>query len=167
MIRFLLVFGLLFGISEWEPFVTSIREPYCEILAHSLALAFSLTSLDPVYSGSTISVSFGSGLTVIPSCDGLILLTLFIAGVAAMPIQRTLRPYAWAGGYIALLIIINWFRLAMLALTGFYQPDLFKVLHIYVLQGVLIFAVVILFLAWLSQVEPKRTGVEAAETNAT
>ena len=66
-----------------------------------------------------------------------------------------------------MLIIINWFRLVILALTGFYKPDLFKVIHIYVLQGVLVFAVVILFLAWLSQVDPKRTGVEAAETNAT
>ena len=156
MIRFLLAFGALAGLSRWEPFIANIREPYCEILARTLGAAFSMGGLESTVYGSTIHVGFGTGVTIVPSCDGLVLLFLFISGVAAMPIQRTLPPYLWAGGFITLLIIINWLRLAMLALTGFYQPDLFEIMHIYVIQGVLILAVASFFLAWLSLLDPER-----------
>ena len=164
MIRFLLVFLLLASIISLEPVIAHVREPYCELLARSLAFVFSLTGLRPVLMGSTILVGFGQGLTVVPECDGLVLLFLFIAGVAAMPIQRTLRPYVFAGGFLALLVVINWLRLAVLALTGFYQSQLFDVVHVYVIQGLLILAVIILFVAWLSVISPEPTGMEASKT---
>ena len=47
MIRFLLVFGVLAGISGWQPFIAAVREPYCELLARSLAFVLSMTSLHP------------------------------------------------------------------------------------------------------------------------
>ena len=167
MIRFLLVFGLLSAVSHWQPFIENVREPYCELLAHSLYLFFSLTSLDPVLMGASVAVGFGRSLEVVISCDGLILLTLFIAGVAAMPIQRTPRPYVWAGGALALLVVINWLRLLILALIAFYHPDLFEVMHLYVVQGALMFAVLILLFAWFSYVDPGRTVLEAPETLGT
>jgi exosortase/archaeosortase family protein len=168
MIRFLFVFAALAGISRWEPFIANFREPYCELLARTLGFAFSIAGLDPSVSGPTIQVGFGTGLMVVPSCDGLVLLFLFISGVTAMPLQRTLPPYLWGGGFITLLIIINWVRLAMLALTGFFKPDLFEVMHIYVIQVVLILAVALLFLAWLSHLDPEDPPAEGGpETYAT
>jgi exosortase/archaeosortase family protein len=161
MIRFLLVFGLLGLVIGLEPVIEEIREPYCEFLARSVAFSLRLIGLNPALVGSTIVAGFGRGLTVIPQCDGLILLVLFIAGVAATPLQRSLRPYLWAGAFLALLVIINWVRLAILAVTGFYQPDLLEVIHVYVIQGVLILAVVLLYLVWLSQLTPEPAGMEA------
>ena len=73
MIRFLLVFLLLASIISLEPVIAHVREPYCELLARSLAFVFSLTGLRPVLMGSTILVGFGQGLTVVPECDGLAL----------------------------------------------------------------------------------------------
>jgi exosortase/archaeosortase family protein len=155
MIRFLVVFGLLVAIGRWEPVVTDIREMYCEVLARSVAFALSLAGMEPVLTGSTIQAGFGRGLTVVQDCDGLVLLFLFIAGVAAMPIQRRLRPYAWAAGVLLLITFINWLRLVALTLTSFYQPRLFDVIHVYVIQGLLILTVVLLFLAWLSLAIPE------------
>lgn len=51
----------------------------------------------------------------------------------------------------------------VLALTGFYQPDLFEAIHVYVIQGMLILAVILLFLAWLSRISPEPTGTEASK----
>lgn len=107
MIQFLLVFLVLAAINSWEPVIAYVREPYCEILARSVAFVFTLAGLKPVVIGSTILVGFGQGLTVVPECDGLVLLFLFVSGVAAMPLQRTLRPYLWAGGCLALLVVIK------------------------------------------------------------
>jgi exosortase/archaeosortase family protein len=162
VIRFLVVFGMLAGISRWEAFVENVREPYCEILARTLGWGISVIGLDPMVSGSTIQVGFGTGVTIVPSCDGLVLLFLFLSGVAAMPIQRTLPPYLWAASFVTILIMVNWFRLLMLALTGFYKPELFEMMHIYVIQGVLILAVAGLFLAWLSRLDPEPPPAEPA-----
>lgn len=166
MVRFLLVFGLLTAISSWQPFISAFREPYCELLARSLAFVFSLSSLEPYLSGSTISVGFGYALTIVPSCDGLVLLFLFIAGVAAAQIGFAWRPYLMAAGFLSLLVVINWARLLVLALTSFYQPDIFEVMHIYVIQGLLIFAVGILFMIWLSRVDIAQTPLEPEQAEA-
>ncbi len=168
MVRFLLVFGLLTGISSWQPFISGFREPYCALLARTVGFVLSLTplDLDPIVTGSTISVGFGYALRVVPSCDGLVLLFLFIAGVAAARVQPSLRPYLIAGAFLTLLVVINWFRLAILALTSFYQPGVFEVVHIYVIQGVLIFAVGLLFMLWLSRVDVQAAPLEAARADA-
>lgn len=166
MVRFLLVFGLLTGISSWQPFISGFREPYCALLARTIGFVLSLTPLDPIVTGSTISVGFGYALRVVPSCDGLVLLFLFIAGVAAVRVPPSLRPYLMAGAFLTLLVVINWFRLAILALTSFYQPALFEVVHIYVIQGVLILAVGLLFMLWLSRVDIEATPMEAARADA-
>ena len=93
-------------------------------------------------------------------------LSLFIAGVAAARVQPSLRPYLMAGAFLTLLVVINWFRLAILALTSFYQPGVFEVVHIYVIQGVLIFAVGLLFMLWLSRVDIEATPLEVARADA-
>lgn len=165
MIRFFLVFGVLVGFSRWETFVAVVREPYCELLARSLEVVFSMTSLNPLRVGSTISVGFGTGLTIIPSCDGVILLVLFVAGVGAIPIQRTLRPYISAVGCLLLLTIINWLRLVILAMTSFYYPSSFDMMHTHVIQGVLILTVAFLFLTWVLYLDAERSGVRVPRIN--
>ena len=156
MIRFLLAFGILAGFSRWEFFVTMVREPYCELLARSLRFVFSLTPLNPLCYDATVSVGFGDPFTILLSCDGVVLLVLFVAGAIAMPIQRTLKPYVWGAGCLLVLVFANWIRLVLLALTAFYRPQAFEVMHIYVAQGVLILVVAALFIAWLSLVGPGR-----------
>lgn len=167
MIRFLLVFGVLAGISRLDSVIAAVREPYCELLARSLSFTFSLTSLNALRLGSTITVGFGDALTIIPSCDGVILLVLFVAGAAAIPIQPTLRPYAWAFGCLVLLTIVNWFRLVILAMTSFFRPTAFETIHTQVMQGVLIVIVAVLFLVWLSFVDAERSGARVRTTSTT
>ncbi|MCH7598976.1 MAG: hypothetical protein IH973_04395 [Myxococcales bacterium] len=153
MIRFLVTFGVLNWICNWEPFIANVRDPYCKILAQSLAAMYSLTPLTPEFKGNALFVGFGDGFVVVTECDGLVLLVLFVAGVSAIPLQRTLRPYVWAGGFLALLVVINWLRLVLLSLTSFYRPAYFDLMHNYGTQGALILIVVLFFLAWLSLVD--------------
>lgn len=153
MIRFFLVFGVLSALGSWDFLIENLREPYCEILAHSIEAFFSVTSLVVTRRGSTLSLGMGGGISIVPSCDGLILLILFLAGVAAMPIQRKLWPYAWAGACLLFLVFINWIRLVVLMLTNSYWPDVFEAIHLYVAQGALIFATVVVYSAWLSRLD--------------
>lgn len=151
MARFLITFALLSGFTNWAFVVSHFREPYCELLASSLARFFPLFGLDVKLDQATVSTSHGFAFAVIPGCDGLVLLCLFVAGVAAAPRQRALRPYLWAAAVLVLLVVINWLRLVILALTSFFHPDLFESVHLYVIQGILVIAVLLLFMAWIER----------------
>jgi len=155
LIRFGLVLALLFGVTRWETFVEAVREPYCEILAKTVAVVFNWIGFGTRVTGSTLVPTAGSGgITVVPECDGLVLLTLFGAGVLAVPFNRTARPWLLALAGFAFLIVLNWFRLAVLAYTSFYHPAVFDSVHHYFMQGLLMLAVLGLYVAWLRQLEP-------------
>ena len=79
--------------------------------------------------------------------------------------QPARRPYLLAGGCLAALVVVNWFRLVILALTSFYRPEIFEVMDIYVIQGLLIFAVGILFMIWLSRADLGQPRQEASHAH--
>jgi exosortase/archaeosortase family protein len=155
MIRFAVAFILVTLLLRWETLIEVFRKPYCELLASSLSGFFSLLGMDIWRSEATVLSHHGNGFTVIPDCDGLILIGLFLAGVVAAPLQETLSPYLKALAIVVILIIVNWFRLLGLALVGFFQPGLFELMHGYVVQGVLILISIGLFFAWLNVIMPE------------
>ena len=87
LLRFAAATVVLFALARWEVVVERVREPYCELLAASLAGAFRLIGIDVQYSGATVRILGGSGITVIPECDGIVLLSLLISSL--MPSART------------------------------------------------------------------------------
>lgn len=153
LLRFAVAVGALFALTRWEWFVTRVREPYCELLASSIATAFDLVGVEVRHQGSTVFRNGAGGITVIPECDGIVLLSLFLSGVVAFPRVASKRPYLLALGSLGVLVGINWLRLVAMTLVGFYRPDLFDAMHYYVMQGLLILVTLGLYVAWLGSVE--------------
>jgi exosortase/archaeosortase family protein len=155
LIRFGLGLALLFGVSRWERFIEAVREPYCEALAFTLHHVFAWVGIETRLNGSMlIPKGSGGGIRVVTECDGLVLLALFGAGVLAVPFARSARPWLLALAGVVFLIVLNWFRLAGLAITSFYYPVIFDSMHHYFMQGILMLAVLALYVAWLRQLEP-------------
>lgn len=160
LLRFGVGLAALMGASRLGFVVEHVRMPYCRRLAASLAATLNWVGIPTHYEDATISYSFGA-LTVVTECDGIVLLVLFFAGVAAAPMPRTWRHYGLLLLSVAVLLAINWVRLMALALTQLTYADAFDTAHHYVLQGILILVTLLLYVAWLRAIEP-----EAAPGNA-
>ena len=155
LLRFGLSLAVLFGVTRWEAFISAVREPYCEVLAFTINHGFNLLGIGSRVRGATLLPVEGlGGITVVPECDGIVLLALFGSGVLAVPFSRTLRPWLLAAAGFTFLVVLNWFRLAALAYTSFYYPVIFDSMHHYFMQGLLMLAVLGLYVAWLRQLEP-------------
>jgi exosortase/archaeosortase family protein len=132
-----------------------VREPYCELLATTIHHSFGWVGIETRISGSMlIPTDAAGGIKVVPECDGLVLLTLFGAGVLAVPFARTAKPWLLALAGVVFLVVLNWFRLVALAITSFYYPIVFDSMHHYFMQGILMLAVLALYVAWLRVLEP-------------
>jgi len=155
LIRFGLGLGALFALSRWEGFIAGVREPYCVLLATTIHHVFDWFGIETRLKDSMlIPLDGGNGIRIVPECDGLVLLALFGAGVLAVPFARTARPWLLALAGVVFLIVLNWFRLAALAIASFYYPVIFESMHYYFMQGILMLAVLALYVAWLRQFEP-------------
>lgn len=155
LLRFGAGLAAFFSLTRWEAFITGAREPYCEILATTIHHAFNLVGIETRLSGSMLIPFNGEGgIRVVPECDGLVLLALFGAGVLAVPFARTARPWLLALAGVTFLVVLNWFRLVALAITSFYYPVVFDSMHHYFMQGILMLAVLALYVAWLRALEP-------------
>lgn len=156
LLRFGLGLAVLFGVTRWETFVDAVRKPYCELLAGTMGHVFGWIGIETRVTGATLVPIQGvGGITVVPECDGIVLLALFGAGVVAVPFPRVLRPWLMAAAGVIFLVVLNWFRLAALAYTSFYYPAIFDSMHHYFMQGLLMLAVLALYVAWLRQLEPE------------
>lgn len=161
LVRFALSLAGFFALSRWDLFISRVREPYCEALATSVAAIFNTLGIQTHANGSSLLPVQGvGGITIVPECDGIVLLALFGAGVLAVPFARTARPWLLALAGVVLLVVLNWLRLAALAYTSFYHPAIFDSMHHYFMQGLLMIAVLALYVGWLRQLEPPEPRIE-------
>lgn len=158
MWRFLLTIVPLAALLRAEFVIDHLRLPYCEWLARSLNGFFWLVGMSVRRVDASLYSPDGRGLTIIPECDGLILLALFTAGVVAVPRQPSFAPYRRALGALGFLVVLNWLRLLVLAVAAFYFPAAFEWMHGYGVQGVLVLGVAAVFFLWLERLTPEDTG---------
>ena len=154
LLRFGLGLAVLFGLTRWDGFIEGVREPYCEVLATTIHHALAWVGIETRLVGSMLIPHGGTGgIRIVHECDGLVLLTLFGAGVFAVPFARTARPWLLALAGVAFLVVLNWFRLVALTVSSMYFPVIFDLMHYYFMQGMLMLAVLALYVAWLRQLE--------------
>ncbi len=164
LLRFGLGLAVLFGLTRWDGFIEGVREPYCEVLATTIHHALAQVGIATRLTGSMLIPTSGTGgIRIVHECDGLVLLTLFGAGVFAVPFARTARPWLLALAGVAFLIVLNWFRLMALTFFSIYSPVIFDSMHYYFMQGILMLAVLALYVAWLRQLEPVFEPAPAVE----
>lgn len=124
-----------------------IRAPLAAGLAHATAAALSLFGVDASVTGSTLSSAYGA-VEIVAECDGVVLLCFFAAAVLALPKPALGRwlPSALAGA--GALLALNFARVLALTATQFWWRDAFEWVHFYALQGLMIVATTLVWLAW-------------------
>jgi len=124
-----------------------IRAPLGAALARATAAALWLCGVDATVSGSTLASSHGA-VQVVAECDGVVLLCFFGAAVLALPKPplRAWLPSALAGA--AALFGLNFARVLALTATQFWWREAFEWVHFYLLQGLMIVATTLVWLAW-------------------
>jgi len=159
LFRFAVAVGLLLALVESPWFYARVRAPLQHFIAFSSAQFLSAVWKPCTSVNNTFATPFTS-LTIVPSCDGVMVIVLYLAAVACLPGRKPLVYYAKAilGGIA--LFTLNWLRIPSLALVHYLRPSLFEPVHIYVWQGLLIFAMISLWLPFATRFIPPRVSHE-------
>jgi len=158
-LRFAVAIGLLLALVESPWFYARVRAPLQHFLAFSSAQFLSAVWKPCTSANNTLVTPFTS-LEIVPSCDGVMVIVLYLAAVACLPGRKPLDYYAKAilGGIA--LFTLNWLRIPSLALVHYLRPGLFEPVHIYVWQGLLIFTMISLWLPFATRFIPPQVSHE-------
>ncbi|UCG58666.1 MAG: exosortase H [Phycisphaerales bacterium] len=165
MVAFLVIFGVLMGLF----YAFAIFTPYYkrDFLLSYLPFNARVSGAILSFLGHDITVSGASvfspafSLRVVPGCDGIEPIALFVCAVLAFP-ARFVRKIPGIIAGTLLLAALNFVRVVSLFLIGVYWPSAFTVAHLEVWQALfIVFAVVfwILWLLWATQSQTRTQRV--------
>jgi len=102
---------------------------------------------DITISGSSIS-SPSYSVRVVPGCDGIEPIALFLCAVLAFPAPFLRKIPGIIAGTL-LLAILNFVRVVSLFLIGVYFPKALEIMHLDVWQALFILFAVLFWIVWL------------------
>jgi exosortase H (IPTLxxWG-CTERM-specific) len=153
-LRFLLLFGLMFGICYFlfglAPGVRlGIIKPFTAFLANVVAAIISLFGAG-AWAEGTVVRSPSYSINIAFGCDGIEASSLFLACVMAFPTSWRAKLTGIGIG-IPVIQVINLARLVALYYAGVYLPSIVEGLHVYVAQTIVILLSTGLFIFWLER----------------
>ncbi len=86
-------------------------------------------------------------VNIAEGCNGIYALFIFMAGIIAYPSSIRHKLYGLAIG-IPFIMLLNYIRIISLWYAGTYAPNLFKVMHLYIWETIIIALGGILWLFW-------------------
>jgi len=101
-----------------------------------------------IAAGTSITTQNGLSMSVGWGCEGVEGIFMIVAALAAFSMRRKWKVYGALAG-IAMIFILNIFRLIFLWYTFRYKPALFDIMHVYVGQTFIIFFSVLFFVIWI------------------
>jgi exosortase/archaeosortase family protein len=154
-LRFPVLFGFwlaafsLLGQAGW--FRTHLRVPVAEVLAQTAGIALNAAGIQARVNGDLVTAG-GFSAVVHSDCDGIVLLGLFLAAVLAFPTRSRLATLPATLLGVAALVILNWLRVVALIVTGYLDPELFEMTHVYAWQGALMLGTMVVWILWANHV---------------
>jgi exosortase H (IPTLxxWG-CTERM-specific) len=150
LVRFLITYFMLMGIGYLAVTLTPVNESglYSHVIIVITHHILNLFQIQSSYQGTVIDLP-GVSLNVLFGCNGLEAVMIYSIAVIAFPSAWKKKLIGIAGG---LLIIqaINIIRIVGLAYAAVHHASLFKILHVYVAQGIMIAVALGIFLAYLN-----------------
>jgi len=141
------IFFLLMGFAPLQKYF-DINNLYSKSIVFITHVALSLMKTQSSYHGTIINLP-GISLDVMFGCNGLEAVMIYSIAVIAFPAKWKKRLIGIIGGFLVIQII-NLIRIVFLAYSGVHFKALFKVLHIYVAQGIMIAVALGIFLIYLN-----------------
>jgi exosortase/archaeosortase family protein len=152
VLRFVVVFALLEALVYLVLWKERWFAPYAAFNARAVAAL-----LAPFLEGTRAAGGYLShpsfNLQVRPGCDAYQASAVLLAGVVAFP-ARPGRKWIGAGVGLAMLSILNLFRIAILLWTGIHHPAQFETMHLEVLPLVFVASALAMLLGWALWARP-------------
>lgn len=150
VITYIVLMGVFLLIIGLEPIkkILDINGLYTNMIVYLSALAMDPFGIVDGVSGSLIRLK-GLTLDVRFGCNGLEAFLIFTVAILSFPAGVREKIIGVTGGFL-ILQVLNVMRIAGLGLSGIYLKDYFHYIHIYVAQGLMIAAALVLFLIWLN-----------------
>lgn len=151
LLKIYLLFGLsislIFIFLTLPPVLNHLIIPLNEFLAWSSATFLEIFSESQITHINTIISSPIFSVNIAEGCNGIYVISIFIAGIIALPSNWKKKSIGFGIG-IPLLFLLNYFRILTLWYTGAYAPSLFSALHVYVWDVIIIVAGILIWLFW-------------------
>ncbi len=156
VITYIALMGLFLLLIGLEPIkkVLDINGLYTSMIVYFSALAIEPFGVVNGVSGSIIRLK-GLALDVRFGCNGLEAFLIYTVAILSFPAGVRQKLIGVTAGFL-ILQVLNVLRIAGLGLSGIYLKDYFHYIHIYVAQGLMIAAALVLFLVWLNFAAEKR-----------
>ena len=150
VIIYFVLMGLFFFLMGFAPLqkyfdVNDLYSKAIVFVTHNILTLFQVQS---AYHGTVISLQ-GISLQVLFGCNGLEAVMIYAIAILAFPAPWKKKMLGIVGG-VVILQIINIVRIVGLAYAAVNYRSLFKILHIYVAQGVMIAIALGIFFLYLS-----------------
>ena len=153
-IKFILLCGVLYGISGWAP--DTFFEPVNSYTAAMLGFSLQALGIHPTVHGVFVSADSFS-VKVITECSAIFISILFFSFVLAYPTSWKKKAIGLSFG-IPILFAVNILRLVVVFVTGMIHPDFFEYMHLYFGQIIMIVLVFSVCMIWLRTVVMVRSG---------
>lgn len=149
IVRFVVIFTLLIGAfyAVYLPFSqTESYNSFLNLIARITGTILSVFGEDVTVTANLVKSS-RFPMKVVPGCDGMEAMALFVSAVFASPTTLRLRIIFVIPGVLALLLL-DFVRLVSLFYIGTYYPDYMHTMHWDIWPGILIAAVLSGWLVW-------------------
>ena len=159
IVKFLVSYILLMGgfliLIGYEPVkqIIDINGVYTTMIVKLSAWMLAPFGIVEQVDGSIIRLK-GLALDVRFGCNGLEAFLIYTVAILAFPAARLKKLVGVLGGFF-ILQFLNVLRIAGLGLSGIYLKSYFEYIHIYIAQGMMIAAALVLFLIWLNYAAEK------------
>lgn len=162
LVRFVIVFILLIGV--FYAFYIPISQvegynSYLALFAKATGGILSLFGEDISVSGTDVKSSLFA-MQIVPGCDGMEAMALFVSAVLASPVSLRLRIWFILPGILGVLLV-DLVRLVSLFYIGAYWPKALHVMHWDIWPGLLIVIVLSSWLVWARWVWRRQLEQEA------
>ena len=159
IVVFLVIFGVLMGLfyafAIFTPFYKKhFLLSYLPFNARVSGAILSFLGHDITVSGASV-LSPAFSLRVVPGCDGIEPIALFVCAVLAFP-ARFVRKIPGIIAGTLLLAALNFVRVVSLFLIGVYFPRAFAAAHLEVWQALFILFAVVFWIVWLLWATPSQ-----------
>lgn len=147
----LLLFVIIFNN---KIFYENVNVPFTSFIVLSSSFLINLFGGTSFVNGTHLS-NAQFGINVVDGCNGIYATAILLSGIIAYPAKAIHKLLGVAVGFIA-IFVLNLVRVISLLYLGQYFPDIFKEIHIFIWQPIIILWAIYIWYLWWYKIEGKK-----------
>ncbi len=149
----ILVFFII--IFNTQIFYLNVNVPFTSFIVLPSSFLINLFGGTSFVSGTHLSTA-QFGINVVDGCNGIYATAILLSGIIAYPARVTHKMLGVLIGFAA-IFVLNLVRVISLLYLGQYFPDIFKEIHIFIWQPIIILWAIYIWYLWWYKIEGKES----------